>query len=159
MLQPAGQVDCIANGRIFAGRADHPQQDRPGVDPDAYLDILHQTKQRGVHFAKGCFPVFELGLHSQRCPDGPLRVILLSDRSSEQGHHGIADVLIDKATLVEDGFIQPSPERVDDFADLFMVELLRHAGESRDIRKQHADQFALLRLRTPLGSQSSQLFL
>jgi hypothetical protein len=41
--------------------------------------------------------VFQLLLDRDRCTDGPLGVVLVSDRRAEQGHHPVADELRDDA--------------------------------------------------------------
>src|SRR4029078_8645312 len=68
----------------------------PGVGPDAY-------RQLDAALAAELIAQRRALLAHLRCrPDGPQRVVLVRDRDSEDRHHGVADVILDRPTVALD---------------------------------------------------------
>ena len=86
-LQPGGRVDSISD-TIDPAVAAEPQQHLAGGDADA-----HVQRQLRPFLTQG----FQLLLDRERCTDGPLGVVLVSDRRAEKRHHAVADELGDDA--------------------------------------------------------------
>ena len=74
LLQPVGQVDRIAHGRVLACQAHLAQQHRAGVDADAQLQ--GQFIGQAATALHGGVEGADLLLHGQRGADGALRVVL-----------------------------------------------------------------------------------
>ena len=72
-------------------------------------------------------------------PDGPLRVVFLSDRGAPDRHHGVADELLDGAAVAPDD--RPGELEVarQDLAHLLGVALLREGREADEVAEQHRD--------------------
>ncbi len=60
-------------------------------------------------------------LHGQRGPHGPLGVVLVGDRSAEEGDDGVADDLVDHPAEGGDVGRQPLEAAVDQALDLLGV--------------------------------------
>ncbi len=73
-----------------------------------------------------------------------MRVLLLGLVQAEDGHHRVADVLLDHAAVRRDVLLPALEVRVDDRADVLGVERLGHHREVDEIGEQHRDELALL---------------
>ena len=121
-FQSAGEVDSVAHGGAFAGRAHFAQKDGAGVDADAHgqvhLPVLGQVEGLVMPESR------QLRLHRQGRPNRPLGVVLAGGLCAPQGHHLIADVLINSATVLDNGLVQPLPKGVHDITHIFGVHCL-----------------------------------
>ena len=75
--------------------------------------------------------------------DGALGVVLVGGRRAPDGHHGIADELLDRAAVALDDVareVEVARQRV---ADVFRVALLGERREADEVREQDADELAL----------------
>src|SRR5712691_3526496 len=95
--QAGREIDLVAEHGVVAARrrADVANRHPPGRDSDADLERL-------VVLVEPALP--ELGhplSHLKSHPYGPLGVIILRDRIAEEDHHGVADVLVQRATVLE----------------------------------------------------------
>ena len=63
---------------------------------------------------------------------------------AEHGHHGVADELLDDATVRLDVLVPAQEVGVDDGADILGVELLGQHGEVDEVGEQDRDELALL---------------
>ena len=87
-LEPGGDVDRVADHRVAVA---HPAgQHLAGVDPDPQQEAVLVAEQLRVE------PLHRR-LHRQPGADGALGVVLVGDRGAEDGHHVVADVLVDRA--------------------------------------------------------------
>ena len=152
-LQPACQVDGIANGSKFMGGGDFAQQHRPGVQPDAHSD--GHLAQGHAFLAKfiQCSLQFQGGL------GGLSRVVLACFVHPPQSHDLIADMFVYPTAAFDDAGIQALPQGIDQVGNILGIHLLGQGGETRNIGKQYADQLALLFIGgLCLGAQCGQLF-
>ena len=97
-LEPLRRVHGVAHygvcGLHLAGQqaTDHftTGDPNPQGKPPAVLALEPVIQQR------------ERALHVDRCPDSALGVVLMGDRSAEDRHDGVADVLLDGAFISVD---------------------------------------------------------
>ena len=82
--------------------------------------------------------------HGEGGADRPVRCVLLAGVDAEHGHHGVADELLDDATVGLDAAVPTHEVGVDDVAHVLGVERLRQHGEVDDVREQDRDEAALL---------------
>ena len=76
-------------------------------------------------------------------PDGPLGVVLAGHRRAPDGHHRVADELLDGAPVAADhvgGEVEPAGEEL---ADLLGVASLGERREAHEVGEQDADEAAL----------------
>ena len=97
--RPVAGQDLPRRGRLLQSGAD---VDRVAGDKRAALTGPPHHDVAGIHTdTKGEPPAEQLSqspLHPQRHMQGPLRVVLMRRRSAENGHHRIADELLDRAS-------------------------------------------------------------
>jgi hypothetical protein len=77
-------------------------------------------------------------------PDGALGVVLVRERRAEDGHHGIADELLDRAAVALDLLAQACVVWADASAHVFRVLLLGGGREPDQVAEQHRYHLALL---------------
>ena len=108
--------------------------DLPGVDadPDAQLG----------HFASGEAAVETLDgrLHLERRADRPQRVVLVRPREAEDGHHGIADELLHRASVRLDGVAHRLVPGAHQFAQRFGIEPLPERGRTGQVAEEDTDR-------------------
>ena len=134
-LQPRGGVDHVAHRRVV-GAGQRADEHLAGVDADAHLDRGVGT---GLH-DEGA----ERLLHPQRGPHGPLRVVLVGDRRSEQGDDAVAEQLVDAAAEQLDVGDQPLEAGLDQALDVLRVAALGERGVADDVGEEDRDDPALL---------------
>ena len=78
------------------------------------------------------------------CPHGALGIILGRDRRAPDGHHRVADELLDHAPVPLDQLCAGLEVAGQELAHLFGVSRLRERGEPHQIGEQHRDEAALL---------------
>src|SRR5207253_5373182 len=87
----------------------------------------------------------ELLLHLERDEEGPRSIVLVSDRRAEQREQRVAGELLNVAVVAADDVAQPRYHGIDHLEQLFRVEQIGEASESRDVREQRGYQPSLLR--------------
>ena len=138
-LQPGRHVDGVADHRVLVS---HPAGEHlTGVDAHA---------QRQLDAARRC-PAADLGidlahrrLHRKTGPDRPLRVVLVRDRGAEDGHHVVADVLVDVPPAIGHLPAQSPEGAIDQGLRILGIELLGDRRVSGQIREQHGRPASLL---------------
>jgi hypothetical protein len=80
----------------------------------------------------------------ERRANGALRVVLVSRRCAEEGHHRVADELLDRAAATLELAAQARVIRLEHCAHVLGVELLGARGEADEVREEDRDDFALL---------------
>jgi hypothetical protein len=134
-LDASGGIDRISgDGHILATRnLPDPTDHFPGVDadPDGGLN-LPATLRSGGHGGDG-------SLHAQGAQDGAFGVILMGNRSTEEGQDGIPGILLDDAAVTFDLLCHCSEVLRLEVADLLGIELGGEWGESHQITEQGCD--------------------
>ncbi len=136
-LEPGGGVHHVAHGRVVAAGPEGADEHLAGVDPDAHA-------HRGAD-AGGL--ALDRALHLEGGPHGPLGVVLVGQRCAEQRHHGVADDLVDPATVGGDVVGQQVEASVDEVLDLLGIGRLGQRGEADQVAEDHGDDPALVRCR------------
>ncbi len=77
--------------------------------------------------------------------DRPLGVVLVRDGRPPDGHHRIADELLDGAPVPLDQVGGGREVSAEQLADMLRVAVLRERGEANEIREEHRDQASLRR--------------
>ena len=91
---------------------------------------------------QGCVELWHSGDEVEPGPDGALRVVLLGDRCSPDGHDGIADELLDCAAIaVDDGSRRLEVER-EKLARVLRVALCGCGGEADEVGEEDGDEAA-----------------
>ena len=76
----------------------------------------------------------------QAGPNGPLRVVLEDDRRAPDGHHRVADELLDRAAVPTDDLAGDVEVAAQEFPDLFRVGAVGARREPDEIGEQHAHE-------------------
>ena len=82
--------------------------------------------------------------HLDRCPHRPQCVVLVHDRHAEDGHHGVADELLDGATVMRDDRLHPIEVAREQRAQPLGIERLAERGRAGEVAEQDGDGLALL---------------
>ena len=136
-LEARRRVDHVARSHALAlGRA--------GAERDQRLARGHRDPDLEVEHRIGLVQLADRVADRERGADGPLRVVLVSDRRSEERHHGVADELLDRAAVALDLLAKPRVVRGQRGTDVLRVELLGPAGEADEVGEQHADDLPLV---------------
>ena len=127
-LQSGRRVDEVARDHALADRAERDgglagQHAGPCLDPGP---------ERGNDIDE-----VEAGA------DGALGVVLVGDRSSPHGHDGVADELLDGASVAPDDLGRQLEVAVQGLADVLGVALLGEGGEPDEVGEQDTDETAL----------------
>ena len=69
--------------------------------------------------------------------NGAQRIVLMRHRSAEHRHRRIANVLVDRAAMLDDQRVRPREETVDDTAYFLGAELARKLRKAAEIGEQH----------------------
>ena len=98
-LQARRRVDDVAHRRVV-GSGDRADEDLAGVDADAHLDVVDRVGVVDVLVLLSRAFGDEAGerlLHPQGGAHGAVGVVLVGDRSPEEGDDGVAEDLVDAA--------------------------------------------------------------
>ena len=124
-----------------AGRIDHVARDHPlirrtqgdgcltGQDADPQLDPRSETPDRPDQVESGA--------------DGPFGVILAGDRRAPEGHHRIADELLDPTAIAVDDVPDCLEVAGLEVADLLRVTTVRECGEADQVGEQDGHEPSL----------------
>ena len=125
----------------------------PGRDPLAPLRPCSQGDDRLSRRHRGAHGEIEVPLlvqllnrleDSQARPHGPFRIVLVCDRGAEDGHHRVADELLDRSAEALDLDLQPFVVRPERRADVLWVGPVGAAGEAHEVDEEHRDDLPLL---------------
>ena len=135
-LQPRRHVDRVTDHRVAV--ADPAGQHLPGVDPDP---------QREARPDRGGDPLVDLGHRAQHRQPGPNRalgIVLMRHRRSEDAHHVVADVLVDRPAVAFDLGPETLQCPIDHRLHPLRVEALGNRGVAGEVREHHGRLAALL---------------
>jgi hypothetical protein len=107
------------------------------VDADANLEVEAARHPQLV------LQLAQLAPHVERCVAGALRMVLVCDRSAEQGHDAVAGILIDRALVAVDAVRQHLEEAIQDGVPLLRIEPPGELHRPLHIRKEHRHLLAL----------------
>ena len=127
-LQAAGGVDHVAG--------DHPLAD--GADRDRRLSGQHA----GSSLHRRPQPA-DAADELERRPHGPLGIVLMAGRRSPDGHHGVADELLDDAAVALDDPAREVEVRRQEFANLLGIPVLGERGELDEVGEEDGDHAPL----------------
>ena len=129
-LQARGGVDDVARGHALTRLRARVQRDErlAGGDPDPHLELALLVG-----------PVAD----GQRGADGALGVVLVRERSAEQGHDRVADELLHGAAEALELRAQPLVVRPEDRLHVLGVERLGARGEPDQVGKEDGHDLAL----------------
>ena len=135
-LQAGGDVDRVAGEEAFAraGVDVETHQGLTGVDADADLDGLAADARQGVDLVDQAQP----GAH------GALRVVLVQRRHAEDGDHGVADELLDRAAVGLYGLAGDGVVAAEEGVDGLGVVALGDGGEADEVAEEGGDGAALV---------------
>jgi hypothetical protein len=131
LLQSGGDIDSIT-GRQPLLRAGH---DLASVDP--YSPLESELRQ--------CLP------HLERRTAGAEGVVLVRRRNPEDGHHGVADELLDAAPVTLDDLLHSIEVASQQCAEGLRIGRLTHRGRADDVAEEHRHDLALEHARPSLG--------
>jgi hypothetical protein len=135
--QPGGGVDGVADDRVLQRGLDAGHH-LAGVEPDPQPERRAATALVVQHPTHG-------PLHGQRGPYGPLGVVLVRDRGTEDRHDPVAGQLVHVPAEGLDRAGQGGQHPVGDGADPLRVQVLRPGGEIGQVAEQDGDHPALRR--------------
>ena len=144
LLQPGGHVDRVT-GREPLLRPRHHLA-RHHSDPP----LQPESRERVPHL--------------DRCPHRPQRIVLVHDRHTEDGHHGVADELLDRAAVMLDDRLHPLEVAREQRARPLGIERLSERGRPGEVAEQDGDGLALLvrkpvrRFGAALGTEPERSF-
>src|SRR5439155_3343286 len=154
-LKAGGDIHGVTDDRVTVA-------DRAGDD----LARVHADAQRKADLMRGAELLVDLGhrfLHTKPCSDGPLGVVLVGDRSTEERHYVVADVFVHRAAVALDLLPQPAETEVNEALQRLGIHLLgnrRVAGEVREENRYAPPLFrrgCLFRSRRGSGRRSAGL--
>ena len=130
-LQAGGGVDDVAGDEPLAllGPGAEGDDRLAGVDADPHLE----RERRVCRVQLG-----DRLEDAEAGPDGTLGVVLVGDRRAEDGHHRVADELLDGAPEALDLLAQARVVGADAGTDVFGVGLLRGGREADEVAEQDA---------------------
>jgi hypothetical protein len=133
LLQPGGDVGGVPrHDEVTAGRIDARHHlARRDAQPDGQPVPKRRIRAQAV-------------AQRQSGRDGPGRVVLVRLRHPEDGHHGIADELLDRAATRRHHVARHREEAREQRAHLLRIGDLREPAGSRDVREQHGHEASLL---------------
>ena len=116
LLEPRGHVDGVPGREPLLGA----RHDLARLDADPTLDP--ELGQRVPHLDGG--------------PQRPQRVVLVHDRHAEDGHHRVADELLDRAAVALDDRLHPVEVAREQRTQRLRVESTRRAPSTRSRRRR-----------------------
>ena len=134
LLQPRGNVDGVTRREPLLGASDH----LAATDADPALDA-------------------ELGqgqLHLRRRPERAHGIVFVHGRQPEDRHHGVADELLDDATVALDDRLHPLEIAREQGTERLRVERLAERRRTGDVTEQHGHDLAPL-ARRPVRSRAA----
>ena len=134
LLQTSSDVDRVTRCQPFLRSRD----DLAGVDTDPH------SKPR----AEVAFQLFVQGGDSEPkicCGShAPKRIVLVNHRNAEDGHHRVADELLDNAAVALHGFARHIEVARQHVPKTLRIQPLAERRRSADVAEEHRDRLALL---------------
>ncbi|TMK42611.1 MAG: hypothetical protein E6G56_00740 [Actinobacteria bacterium] len=124
-MQSRGDVYRVADHRVAGPDLTGEHLARVDPDPEAQL--------RPVRSGVALVDLVHRRLHRQGGPHRALGVVLVGHRRSEDGHHVVADVLVDRASIALDLLAQSLQRAVQQRLDRLWVEPLGHGGIAGEV--------------------------
>ena len=131
-LEPAGGVDEVAGDHALARR----------TDGDCRLAGEHRSPRfEAAAIGARIEAAYRLD-EVERRPDGTLGVVLLGDRRAPDGHHGVADELLDGAAVALHDVARGVEVAGQEFAHRLGVTIRGERRESHEVREEDGDNAA-----------------
>ena len=147
LLEPRRCVDGVAGDDPGLGARLARGDDVACVHADPHREADAVTAvERVVQLA-------EAASHPESRPKRPRRVVLVRDRRAEDGHHRVADELLDGSAFCLDLLAHGLGVGAEHVLEVFRVQRLAERRRPRDVRKEHGHDPALGRARGPLGRE------
>ena len=133
-MESRGRVHNIARGHAFSLRRPSSERDErlSGRDRDPELE---------------CFLLAHPVADDEGGPHRALGIVLVRNRRSEEGHHRIADELLDRPAVALELGAQAGVIRLEHRADILGVHLLGSAREADEVGEENGHDLALLACR------------
>lgn len=149
---PGGAVDRVADHRLArAGFVLQARRQIRGVAHHRVGLVVTASEPAGHDLTAG-----DPDVHSHREPDlagqrlgasvdlergahRALGVVVVGRGGAEQGHHVVADVLVDRAAELGDGAVGPGKELLEQVVDIFGIQRARQPGIAAEVGEQHRD--------------------
>ena len=138
LLEPGGDVHGVTGHEGLALAAD---DDLARVDPDPCLETV-----RGDRIA-----------HLRRRAHGAQRIVLVRDRDPEDGHHRVADELLDGSPMSLENRAEILEIPAHTGAQGFRIRRLAERGRPDEVAEEDRDDLALLAHGRSLGANRLQL--
>ncbi len=136
-LQPRGHVDDVAHRGVL-GRSGHvPDDDFAGVDTDTQLQRAIEIGLLGHEAGKRL-------VHLHRCTNGPVGIVLVGDRSAEEGENPVAEHLVDATAERGDVGDQPLEAGIDQAFHTLGIEMLGQRGVADQVGEDDGDDSTFL---------------
>jgi hypothetical protein len=135
LFHARGEVHGVAHGRVFhdALRTDVSRHHGTRVDADANREVeavlLFDLRRERLDLVQDL----------ECSKNGPLRIVLVRDRSAEERQNGVAHEAGDGALVALDGAREDRERAVHDFAPIFGIQLFGERGRSDDVAKERGD--------------------
>ena len=141
LLEPRRHVDRVTcNEEVAPLRRAAGRHHIAGIDADAHLEWRRAAVRRGTLVV-----VAPQGLaHVERGAHGADRIVFVGDGRAEDGHHGVADILLDGTAVAMDLARHRGEEAGQQRAHILGVEPLGERGRAGDVREEHGDDSPLL---------------
>jgi hypothetical protein len=138
-LEPRGEVRRIADGRVVHLQvvADGADDDRPGVDADARLEVEPALRQHGGIERR------ERPVNRDGGEDGAFRRVLVRHRGPEERHQAVAGERVHDALESVDLAERHLEVALDELAVLLGIELLGDRRRADEVAEHHGDLLAL----------------
>ena len=135
-LEASRDVDGVADDGVSV--ADCARDHLAGVDADP------QSKAHPVGQAEALVQLGHRLLHAEAGADRALGVVLVRDWRAEDGHHVVADVLVDSAAVAVDLLAEAAQAAVDEALHRLRVHALGDRRVSGEVGEDDGDLAALL---------------
>jgi hypothetical protein len=135
LLESGCNVDCIARREPLLAHG-IAGDDLAAVDTDTNLDA------DAVLTLELCVQGCERAAHLDRGAHGTQRVVLTHDGDAEDGHHRVADELLDLAAVTLDDRAHRLEVAADDHAERLCIEAFTEGRRADDVDEDHGDRLA-----------------
>ncbi len=125
-LQPIRRVHDVAHRGVVAPGTERSDEHLASVDPDPHLDAVRDPGD----------VLRDRLLHAQRRPHGPLGVVLVGDRGTEQSEDRVTDDLVDLASERDHIGHEALEAVVDQVLQRLGIHRLGEPGETDQVGEQ-----------------------
>jgi hypothetical protein len=140
LLEPCCRVDRVADRAVLDARAasDRAEDDRAGVDADSNREAVDAPARLDLRAVRG-----HLVGDSETGANGPLRIVLVGHRRSEEREDPVAGEILDRAAQSLNGGQHPGDRLADDQPHFLGVEPLPERGRPNDVSVECRHRLAL----------------